>query len=83
MVRPRSVGTFLMSRSSTGRKLSAVSSSSSTSARVRSSMRDQVALGHGHASFAAHEDDLVDAVAPRSTRTLMRSRRAVGRFLPT
>ena len=62
IVRPRRVGSFLMSRSSTGQEASAVSRSSSTSSRERSSMLIRSRLGMV-ASPSAHEDDLVDAVA--------------------
>ena len=62
MVRPRSVGTFLMSRSSTGQEaLGRVEQQLDVGPREVLDA-DQVSLGHGHASLA-HEDDLVDAVA--------------------
>src|ERR1019366_7318877 len=62
MVRPRRVGTFLMSRCSTGRKLSAVSRMSSASALVRSSIDSRSRLAISLLPGRADQHDLVSAV---------------------
>src|SRR5690348_5654412 len=67
-VRPRSVGSFFISRSSERSKLRAVASSRSTSSRVRSSIDSRCRLGGRRKSFigsllgSRDEHDLVDLV---------------------
>ena len=83
-MRPRSVGTFLISRPDTSAKLSARPRMRSMSSRVEVVDGEQVP---SHAPSPPRPDvaDRATSSSPSSssTRTLTRSLRAVGRFLPT
>ncbi len=81
-VRPRSAGTFLTSRASTPAKPRAPSRMRSTSSRPRSETDVEVAL-HGATSSPAWTSTISSAPSSSTRRTLTRSSRAVGRFLPT
>ena len=81
IVRPRRVGTFLMSRSMTSAKRLPTRRMRATSARSRSSMVEQRAATHGVLLSGSSTTSSAPSTSARCTA--MRSERWVGRFLPT
>ena len=86
-MRPRSVGTFLISRPETSAKLSARPRMRSMSSRVRSSIdsRCRFTAPSPLVTVISAGTEITTSSSPSSssTFTYTRSLRAVGRFLPT
>ena len=82
-MRPRSAGTFLISRSATSAKRAARSQMRSIVGAVEVLDREQVPHAAASGRLGVDDRDLVDAVELARRARCTRSPRAVGRFLPT